>query len=152
MSLSSLMKKYWKVTCAIVGCWFFLALLFTPQTYLTNLRSPTPLTWLGAFLATLLLFEVWAVLTPLVLWLGRRFPLERKGLLRNLVIHLVLSGPVALVHIVLLQLVTGLLLTWSHSYQPPLPIAANASARCRRELPAQQQEAWRLRSARGAPS
>jgi hypothetical protein len=63
---NSLIKKHWKVTCAIVGCWFFLALLFTPQTYLTNLRSPTPLTWLGAFLATLLLFEVWAVLTPFV--------------------------------------------------------------------------------------
>lgn len=124
MSPNSLMKKYWKVTCAIVGCWFFLALLFTPQTYLTNLRSPTPLTWIGAFLATLLLFEVWAVLTPLVLWLGRRFPLERRRLLRNLAIHLLLSAPVALAHIVLLQLVTGLLLTWSHSYQPPVPIAA----------------------------
>ena len=124
MSVNSLIKKYWRVICAIVGCWLFLALLFTPQTYLTNLRSPTPLTWIGALLATLLLFAVWAVLTPLVLWLGARFPLERKRLLRNLVIHLALSAPVAFVHIFLLQLVNGLLLTWSHSYQPPVPIAA----------------------------
>jgi hypothetical protein len=69
MSFSSLIKKYWKVACVVEGCWIFLALLFTPQTYLTNLRSPTPLTWIQAFLATLLLFQVWAALTPLLLWL-----------------------------------------------------------------------------------
>jgi hypothetical protein len=42
-------------------CWTFLALLFTPQTYLSNLRSPTPLSWGRAFFATLILFQVWAV-------------------------------------------------------------------------------------------
>lgn len=124
MSISSLIKRYWKVTCVIVGCWFFLALLFTPQTYLSNLRSPTPLTWLRAFAATLILFQVWAVLTPPLLWLGGRFPLERRRLLRNLAIYLLLSGPVALLHIVLLQIVNNLVLTWSRSYEPPVPIPA----------------------------
>ena len=124
MSISSLTGKYWKLTAAIVGCWFFLALLFTPQTYLSNLRAPTPLTWAQAFVSTLILFQVWAVLTPPLLWLGGRFPLERKRLLRNLGIYLLLSGPVALTHIVLLQSVIGLLLTWSRSYVPPVPIPA----------------------------
>src|SRR5215203_4948745 len=124
MRVESLIKKYWKVACVIVGCWFFMALLFTPQTYLSNLRSPTPLTWGRAFVATLLLFQVWAVLTPLLLWLGGRFPLERNRLLRNLGIHVLLSGPVALAHIWLLQLANSLLLTWSRSYQPPVPVHA----------------------------
>lgn len=124
MGISSLIKKYWKVACVVEACWLFLALLFTPQTYLSNLRSPTPLTWGKAFVATFLLFQVWAVLTPFLLWLGARFPLERPRLLRNLAIHLLLSGPVALAHIWLLQIVTTLLLTWSHSYQPPVPIIA----------------------------
>src|SRR6476469_3067796 len=124
MSFSSLINKYWRVACVVEGCWIFLALLFTPQTYLTNLRSPTPLTWVQAFLATLILFQVWAALTPLLLWLGARFPLERPRLFRNLGIHLLLSGPVALAHIWLLQLVNTLLLTWSRSYQSPVPIAA----------------------------
>src|ERR1041384_1133975 len=106
MSFTSLIKKYWKVACVIVCCWLFMALLFTPQTYLSNLRSPTPLTWVQAFIATFILFEVWAVLTPLVLWLGARFPFERNRLLPNLGIHLLLSGPVALLHIWLLQIVT----------------------------------------------
>ena len=124
MGIKSLVKKYWKVACVIVGCWTFLALLFTPQTYLSNLRSPTPLTWGRSFLATLILFQVWAVLTPLLLWLGGRFPLERNRLLRNLGIYLLLSAPVALAHIVLLQIATTLLLTWSRSYQPPVPLPA----------------------------
>ena len=124
MDFSSLIKKHWKVACLIVGCWLFMALLFTPQTYLTNLRSPTPLTWGQAFLATLLLFQVWSLLTPLLLWLGARFPLERQRLLRNLAIHILLSGPVALAHIWLLQTVNTLLLTWSRSYQPPVPVKA----------------------------
>lgn len=124
MSIRSLVEKYWKLASVIVGCWTFLALLFTPQIYLSSLRSPAPLTWGRAFLATLILFQVWSVLTPLLLWLGVRFPLERNRLLRNLGIHLLLSGPVALAHIVLLQIVTTVLLTWSHSYQSPVPLQA----------------------------
>ncbi|HYV10590.1 MAG TPA: histidine kinase [Pyrinomonadaceae bacterium] len=117
MDVTSLIKKHWEVASAIVGFWLFLALLFTPQIYLSNLRSPTPLTWTRAFLATVILFQVWSVLTPLLLWLGRRFPLERQRLLRNLGIHLLLSGPVALLHICLLQLITTL-------NQPPVPLTA----------------------------
>lgn len=102
----------------IVGCWTFLALLFTPQTYLANLRSPSPPTWAQAFLASLVLFYVWAALTPLVLWLGRRFPFERH-VLRNGVVHLFLCGPVALLHILLFQNLTALM-RGSDQPQPPL--------------------------------
>lgn len=122
--IRSLVKKYWKAACVIVGCWTFLALLFTPQTYLSNLRAPTPLTWGQAFGATLLLFYVWAALTPLVLWLGGRFAFERPRLLRNLLIHLVLCVPVSLAHILLLQNLNALVFSWSQSYRPPLPIFA----------------------------
>ena len=105
----------------ILGCWTFLALLFTPQTYLANLRAPTPPTVAQAFLSTLTLFYVWAALTPLVLWLGRRFPFERHAL-RNVLIHLLLCGPVALLHIWLLQNVNAVIRAWSNPNQrePPL--------------------------------
>src|SRR6185369_9446462 len=105
MSISRLIGKHWRVASVIVACWTFLGLIFTPQTYLVNLRSPTPLTWGQAFVATLLLFQVWAVLTPFVLWLGGRFPLEHKRLLRNLGIYLLLSALIAAKHLVLLQIV-----------------------------------------------
>ena len=117
MSVRSLIERHWKSVCAIVGCWTFLALLFTPQTYMAALRSPTPPTWGQALLASLTLFYVWAVLTPLVLWLGKRFPFERH-LFRNLLIHLLLCGPVALLHIWLFQNVNALIR--QNQPQPPL--------------------------------
>ena len=124
MRIRSLVERYWKVACVVIGCWTFLGLLFTPQTYLSNLRAPTPLSWGQAFVATMILFYVWAVLTPLVLWLGARFPLERPRIFRNSLIQLALSLPVSLLHLFLLQSANGLLLAWARSYQPPLPIAA----------------------------
>lgn len=123
MSIRSFIERYWKTACVILGCWTFLALLFTPQTYLANLRSPTPPTWGQALLATLALFYVWAALTPLVLWLGRRFPFDRH-VLRNVVVHLVLCGPVALLHIFLLQNVTAVLRASLGSNQPQPPLWA----------------------------
>ena len=116
--MRSFIERYWKTACVILGCWTFLALLFTPQTYLANLRSPTPPTWAQALLASLVLFYVWAALTPLVLWLGRRFPFERH-VLRNVVAHLVLCGPVALLHILLLQNINAVM-SGSNQPQPPL--------------------------------
>ena len=108
MSIRSLIERHWKTACLILGCWTFLALLFTPQTYLASLRSPTRPTWGQALLASLTLFYVWAALTPLVLWLGRRFSFERHPW-RNFVIHLLLCGPVALLHIWLLQNINALM-------------------------------------------
>jgi two-component system LytT family sensor kinase len=124
MGIRNLARRHWKVGGVILGCWTFLALLFTPQTYLINLRSPTPLTWGQASVSTLLLFYVWATLTPLVLWLGGRFPFGRHRLWSNLAIHLLLSGMAALFHIWLLQNANALILAWSRSSQPPVPFPA----------------------------
>ena len=116
MSFRRLIERHWKAACMIVGCWTFLALLFTPQTYIAGLRSPTPPTWAQALFTSLTLFYVWAVLTPLVLWLGRRFPFERHTL-RNVLIHLLLCGPVALLHIWLVQNVNVLIRALSNPDQ-----------------------------------
>ena len=124
MRIRGFVEKYWKAACVVVGCWTFLALLFTPQTYLSNLRAPTPLTWSQALGATLILFYVWAALTPLVLWLGGRFAFERPRLFRNLLIHLLLCVPVSLAHILLLQNVNALLFPWVQSYRSPVPLFA----------------------------
>jgi two-component system LytT family sensor kinase len=108
----------------IVACWTFLALLFTPQTYLLNQSSPSPLTWGQALAANTILFYLWALITPLVLWLGRRFPIERRHVLRNLAIHFLLSLPFAFVHIVTLKYTNHMLLSWSRQYESPVPISA----------------------------
>ena len=100
--------RQWIVsTGVILGCWTFLALLFAPQTYILNLHSSPPLTWWQALQANLVLFYVWAALTPLVLWLGNKFSLERTYLGRNLTIHFGLSFLVAALQLVVLQVINS---------------------------------------------
>lgn len=118
------MQKRLAAIGATLACWTFLALLFLPQTYLVNLQSPTPLNWLQAFTANSVLFYLWACLTPIVLWLGRLFPLERPRFWRNLTILFVLAFPFAVVHIFLVRAINSLALSFSDDYRSPIPVAA----------------------------
>jgi sensor histidine kinase YesM len=102
--------------------WTFLALLFTPQIYIINLRAPTPLSVWQAFASNSMLFYVWACLTPLVLWLGRRFPLERPRLWRNLLILFVLAFLFAFLQIALVYAASWLFLLLASDYRSPVPI------------------------------
>src|SRR4029453_7797629 len=42
---------------------------------------------------------IWALLAPIVLWVGRRFPFERGVWMRSLPVHLVAVALVTIVHI-----------------------------------------------------
>lgn len=60
-------------------------------------RDPTPwwhylLTWLSGVYLT-------AACTPLLLWLGRRFPIERRVWLRRILLHLAFSVVFSIIHI-----------------------------------------------------
>lgn len=102
--------------------WTALALLFTPQTYIINLQSPTPLSIWRALSANFVLFYIWAFLTPLVLWIGKKFALESKNFWRNLFILFLLGFPVAVLQVCLIYLFNFLLLSWSGNYRSPVPI------------------------------
>lgn len=124
MNNEALIRRRWAGALLILVCLTFLALLFTPQTYLLNRRSMTPLTWGEALAANIVIFYLWAALTPLVLWLGKRFPIERRHLLRNLALLFLLSLPVMFAHIFALKYANYVLLDWSDEYQAPIPIKA----------------------------
>ena len=109
---------------AVLAFWTFLALLFTPQTYLANLRSPTPLSVWQALAANALMFYTWALLTPFVLRLGRVFPLERARFWRHLAALLAFAFPFALLHIALVWAANRLFLGWAADYQSPVPVIA----------------------------
>lgn len=118
------MKKRLAAIGATLACWTFLALLFLPQTYLINLKSPTPLSLWQAFAANAVLFYVWACLTPFVLQLGKTFPLERPRFLRNFAILFLLAFPFAALQIFLVRMVNTVALSFSEDYQSPVPVMA----------------------------
>ena len=107
--------------------WLLLALLFTPQTYLINQRAPVPFSWLQAFGANAALFGLWALLTPLVLWLARTFPVERGMLVRRLTMHVIAAFVMAFVHVVALAQLDDVimrLMRIDSAYRPPVPVRA----------------------------
>ena len=107
----------------ILACWTFLGLLFVPQTYFSNIRGPVPLSWWQAIAASLMIFYVWAALTPAILAFGRRFPIERAHLVRNLLLHLVASFVFASAHLLLLEYANAAYLAIVDlPYQPPVPL------------------------------
>jgi sensor histidine kinase YesM len=89
----------------------FQALLYLPQTYLLNAEANPSFTLWKAFVATLIPFYIYALLIPAVIWLGVRFPLERRGWIKHLLFHLPCSLVFALLHLVLLGVANSLIMT-----------------------------------------
>ncbi|HEV7902613.1 MAG TPA: histidine kinase [Pyrinomonadaceae bacterium] len=72
----------------VAGFWLFFGLLNASQTYFGFRMENFPVPFWPMFWWQMLGWGSWAFLTPLVLWLGRRFPLERASWVRGLLVHL----------------------------------------------------------------
>jgi two-component system LytT family sensor kinase len=80
---------------AIFGGWTTLAVFYAVSTSLTYRSTGRPGAWSLTFRRSLSEWWLWALLTPLVAWLARRFPLHGPGRWRHLAIHLVAAASVA---------------------------------------------------------
>ena len=72
----------------IFGAWMLVALIFTTQFYSQAQLTQNPISLWRAFSLQAASACAWFLLTPLVLWLGRRFSLKRGSFRENLPIHL----------------------------------------------------------------
>lgn len=85
-----------------LSVWLALSLLSTTQLYsVYRLDERDAPLWIIAWWQSSV-WLLWAMLTPLVLWLGRRYRLERVNWRRILSIHLPASVMLALLHMILL--------------------------------------------------
>ena len=71
--------------------WTVLGIFYFSQGIVQKLitREPTP--WQHYLVSWLVGVYLWALLTPFVLWLGHRFPIERRNWVRRFAIHLPIS-------------------------------------------------------------
>ena len=91
MKLGRLLERRWFRGALVVAAWTVFASLLTSQMSLAySLREP-PIQWQRIFFVELTYAYVWAALTPLILWLARRFPVERWKWVRSFVIHVGVS-------------------------------------------------------------
>src|SRR6185369_11182803 len=91
MSARSLLQSRATRAVLIVAAWTVLAVFLTSQMYLAYSRRDIPIRWERMFFVELSYAYIWAALTPLILLLARRFPIERAKWVRSLLIHLGVS-------------------------------------------------------------
>ena len=71
--------------------WTLFGLFLASQMYMDYSRREVPFQWHKILLLEMSFGYVWALLTPLILWLARRFRIERNHWRRSLVVHIFAS-------------------------------------------------------------
>jgi two-component system, LytTR family, sensor kinase len=85
-------SRHWIKWAFIFACWTAFALFFASQTYLLQARFGRPLEWQRVLVLWLLCGYSWFILTPFVLKLANRFPLERGRLRTSIPTQLIASS------------------------------------------------------------
>ena len=91
MKANKLFQRGWFRWGLVVAAWTVFAAFVSSQLFLAYKRSDMPVRYQRIFLIELAYAYVWAALTPLILWLSRRFPIDRTNWHRRLTVHFVAS-------------------------------------------------------------
>jgi len=84
-----------RVWLAVWGGWTALAVFFAVSSSLTYRSTGRPANWALSFERSLSEWWLWALFTPLVVWLARRFPIQRGVAVRNAALHLLFGLVIA---------------------------------------------------------
>jgi len=105
----------------IWGVWTIVALFFSTQVYVSYISQREPITFRD-FLFQITACYLWALATPLVLWLSRRYCIERHNWRRRAALHfgvsILLSSALVTVHYPLFMVFAGRAssLTWLRTF------------------------------------
>jgi len=81
----------WRRLALIFGVWALVAVMAVQTTVFSFTRTGRSLDWVPLFASQLMSCMLWAVFTPVLLALGRRFRIERGVWLPNIAMHLALG-------------------------------------------------------------
>jgi hypothetical protein len=76
--------------------WTVIGLFFFSQAIAQKFVSREPTPWWHYLVSWMVGVNIWAILTPGLLWLGNRFPIERRNRLRRIALHLLFSIGISL--------------------------------------------------------
>ena len=111
LPLENALQKRWLRLTLIWGSWTVACLFFTTQVYLLYFREEKPIPFRRALLMQGVICFLWALATPLVLWLARRFQVERNNWLRRVSLHfmfgVVLSAPMVAIDYIIYMIQIG---------------------------------------------
>lgn len=96
MQFGSIWKKRWAQAILLIVFWTIPAIFFSSQMYFLYSRS-SKVTWASALTEELNYCYLWALFTPLILYLVRRFRIEGNLRFRNTLIHILASLSLSIV-------------------------------------------------------
>jgi two-component system LytT family sensor kinase len=96
MELGRLLERLWVRVALILGAWTLFGSFLASQTGLAFNRRDMPIQWYRIFAVELAFAYTWALLTPLTIWLARRYPIERSHWRRSLMVHIFASTLIGL--------------------------------------------------------
>jgi len=97
-------RRRWIVWLLVFSGWTALAIFFAASSSLTYALTYQPPQWRLTLVMALTEWYAWAVLTPLVAWLARRFPLRGGSMVAGIAVHTPAGLIVALVKVTLTRL------------------------------------------------
>jgi signal transduction histidine kinase len=95
MTEESLLNRRWAKWLIIFSIWTLCGFFLTSQVAFQNLLSENPVSFWRILSWQLFSGYVWFLLTPLILWLGRKLPFEKGGWKTSVPAHLVISFLIA---------------------------------------------------------
>jgi two-component system LytT family sensor kinase len=84
-------RRRWARLGLIWGIWTFIGIVFTLQGYFTSYRSERPMPFIDSVYLQMTWSYLWALATPLVLWVAERLPIERNNWIRSSLLHVPIS-------------------------------------------------------------
>lgn len=94
----------------IFGGWTLFGVFFAAQSYINNSYFGRPIAWGRTLIVWLSCAYIWALLTPLIIGLARRFPIERGHYVRALLAHLIYGTLLSLLQLTIYIFIHQLLL------------------------------------------
>jgi sensor histidine kinase YesM len=93
-------SRYAPIALTILGAWTLFALFFSTQLYVNVIYHGKSLPFSNILIPWLTCGYLWAALTPVALWLARRFPLEKEVIVRRVALHLLFAVVISLLQLV----------------------------------------------------
>jgi two-component system, LytTR family, sensor kinase len=97
-----------------------LGVLFALRQYLMMVQKGEPISWSQAFFDQLPYWVLWAILSPLILLLVRRFPIQRRNWVQSLPVHVLAAALLGLAQPLVYLLISLALDGWQSSKPAPL--------------------------------
>jgi len=94
------LSRYGPIALCILGAWTLFALFFSTQIYLNIIYHGRSQPFFFILIPWLICGYLWAALTPVALWLARRFPLEKELIVRRVALHLLFGILISLLQLV----------------------------------------------------